>query len=73
MDEKRLVRIVEKGSRVSGNGGFPELTEKDIGRIVILTRPCMTWNGFLGYFKDDKKKKKYAFWYEEVEDNVKKE
>lgn len=42
----------EKGEkrRISGTGGFPAPTEKDLGREFIKTRSCITWNGVLGHF-----------------------
>ncbi|GAF95639.1 unnamed protein product [marine sediment metagenome] len=65
---KKLNRIVEYSkSRVSGTGSFPVPQKKDIGRNVIIKRMCITWDGCLGYFANDKKAKTYAFYLAELE------
>ncbi len=58
--------VVEEKTRLSGNGSFPAPTKKDIGRKVIVKRPCVTWDGCLGYFEDDKNKETYAFYNGEL-------
>jgi hypothetical protein len=55
-------------TRVSGNGGFPAPQKSDIGREVVVTRHCMTWDGCLGYFADDKSQTKIAFYEDELEE-----
>jgi len=67
MTIKILKRIVQTGSRISGNGSFPELKKNMIGEKVEITRPCVTWAGCLGHFVEDKTKKTYAFYLEELE------
>lgn len=71
---KKLKEVFEEGymnkgikTRLSGNGSFPAPTDKDIGREVIVKRPCITWDGCLGYFADDKEKTTYAFYNNELE------
>lgn len=70
MEHRKLLRvIVEDGdTRISGTGGFPKPKPKDIGREVVVKRRCLTWNGVLGYFADDKDKTTYAFYLAELED-----
>ena len=55
-------------TRVSGTGGFPAPQKSDIGRKVIVTRHCMTWDGCLGYFEDDPSVK-LAFFLDELEES----
>lgn len=67
----KLIKVVddEQGSRrLSGNSCFPAPKKEDIGRVVIVTRPCLTWRGCLGYFENDIDKTKYAFWSDELEE-----
>lgn len=69
MTVHKLIKVLPFGSgnsRLSGNGSFKKPKKKDIGREVIVERTCVTWNGCLGYFKDDKKKQTYAFYIEEL-------
>lgn len=56
-----------KKRRISGNAGFPAPIKKDIGRKVIVKRQCITWDGLLGHFADDKTKETYAFYRGELE------
>lgn len=66
---KVLARVFSPGSsRLSGSGSFPPLKKSDIGREVVVTRPCITWLGCLGYFADDKKQNKFAFYLRELEE-----
>jgi hypothetical protein len=75
MNTKTVTDIVQLGDdytrdgvkrRMSGNGSFLAPMKKDIGRAVVLTRACRTWNGSLGYFMDDPEKDSYAFAASEV-------
>lgn len=66
MSIKTLKRIIEQGTRISGNGSFPELKKEMIGKKVRVTRNCLTWNGCLGHFVGDEEKT-FAFWLEELE------
>lgn len=54
-------------TRISGWGSFPAPQPKDIGRKVIVTRSCMTWEGCLGFFADDPNHEKHAFYNDELE------
>lgn len=64
---RKLIKIVSLDkSRLSGNGSFPAPKKSDIGRNVIITRTCVTWDGCLGYFIDDKTEKHYAFYLDEL-------
>ncbi len=72
-NKKLLSRVFSEGymskgikTRLSGNGGFPAPTKKDIGKNVIIKRPCVTWDGCLGYFENDKNKETYAFYNGEL-------
>jgi len=68
MRKYELARILTSDkTRVSGNGSFKAPSPDDIGRIVVVTRPCITWDGSLGYFEDDPSKEKFAFWNKELE------
>ncbi len=64
----KLVKILgfKYKTRISGTGSFPAPQTKDIGREVIVTRTCITWDGCLGYFKDDKEAVKHAFYLDEL-------
>lgn len=66
METKFLRKIVQKGTRMSGNGSFPELNESMIGKEVKVTRNCLTWEGCLGYFETDEKKQTFAFYLDEL-------
>ncbi len=71
MSEKRklIKKFGSDKTRISGNGCFLAPLKKDIGRTVIVKRPCLTWDGFLGYFASDRKKEKtiLAFYWAETE------
>ncbi len=69
----KVIQIFDEGfiskgikRRLSGNGSFLAPIKKDIGRQVIVTRTCITWDGCLGYFKYDKNKETYAFYTGEL-------
>lgn len=62
----RLISVERVKRRLSGNAVFDGPTKKDIGKTVLVKRPCVTWNGFLGYFEKDPNKTVKAFYYTEV-------
>jgi len=69
MELRTLVKVLGNDkTRLSGNGSFPAPQKSDIGKKVIVHRPCLTWDGFLGYFANDRKKEKtkLAFYWAEV-------
>lgn len=67
-----LTKILsEDKSRISGNGSFPAPRKIDVGREVVITRKCITWQGCLGYFKDDNSKETVAFWDDELTSKIK--
>lgn len=59
----KLIKLVsEDESRLSGNGFFTAPKKADVGREVIVTRKCISWQGCLGYFVDDVSQETVAFW-----------
>jgi hypothetical protein len=75
MANHKLIKVLanDDGSfdktRVSGTGSFPAPQPEDIGRKVIVTRACITWDGCLGYFEDDCNHIKHAFYNDELEES----
>lgn len=68
MTTKKLTKLVSiDKTRLSGSGSFPAPQKSDIGKNVVVTRMCMTWDGCLGYFEGEDPEKKYAFWNDELE------
>ena len=66
---KKLVKVFGNDkTRISGTGSFPAPQKKDIGREVVVTRSCVTWDGCLGYFADDKSQEKHAFYSDELKE-----
>jgi hypothetical protein len=63
----KVCAVIAPYRRLSGNGGFPGVKKEDIGKEVIVTRRCITWDGVLGHFKEGPDQETHAFHLEELE------